>query len=150
MPKPTDPVTIAIPGFRVVSADFDPANLEGGTATLALDLASLDSGSAKRDKHLRSDDYLDVGAFATATITIGNVKRAADRAYTADATVDIHGVQQTLPVRFDVIETSADGVRIQAEHRFSRHVFAIGAAEGQEDSVAPDLTIQLRLTLKKG
>ncbi len=147
-PKPSDPVTIDIPGFRVVAAKLDPANLEGGTATIELDLASLVSNSPKRDNHLKNADYLDVEHHAIATITVGNVKRASGDRYTADATVAIHGVDKVLPVTFDVIERLPDGIRVRAEHVFSRHDFAIGAPEGAEDSAAAQQKIQLQLTLK--
>jgi len=147
-PKPDDPVTVEIPSFRVTKAAFDPAKVEGGTATVELDLASIVSGSAKRDGHLKSPDYLDVGAFAVATITIGNVKRTAKDQYTADAVVAIAGREKSLPITFEVLETLTDGIRVRGEHVFSRHDFAIGADQGAEDSVGDTQTIQLQLTLR--
>lgn len=148
-PKPTDPVTLEIAKFQVIKADFDPAKVEGGTAELALDLTSLTSDSPKRDNHLRGDDYLAVDKFGVATIKIDNVKKTGDNAYSADATVAIHGVEKKLPVAFTVIETLPDGIRIKGEHTFTRHDFSIGAAKGEDDSVGDDQTIQLQLTLKK-
>jgi polyisoprenoid-binding protein YceI len=147
-PKPDDPVTIDIPGFRVVKAAFDPAKLEGGTATIELDLASLVSDSPKRDKHVKHADYLDVEQYGIATITVDNVESAGGDHYTADARVAIHGVDKVLPVTFDVIERLPDGIRVRGEHVFSRHDFAIGAPEGGDDSAASQQKIQLQLTLK--
>jgi polyisoprenoid-binding protein YceI len=148
-PKPKDPVAIEIKSFKVVKADFDPAKVEGGTAELALDLTSLASDSPKRDNHLRGEDYLKVDEFGTATIKIDNVKKTADNAYSADATVNIHGLEKKLPVAFTVVETLPDGIRIKGEHEFSRHDFAIGAPKGEDDSVGDAQTIQMQLTLKK-
>lgn len=146
-PKPSDPVVVEIPGFRVTKAAFDPAQVEGGTATVELDLASIASGSPKRDNHLKTADYLDVDKFAVATIDIANVKKTSADHYTADAKVSIHGVEQTLPVTFEVLETLPDGIRIRGEHEFSRHDFQIGAAAG-EDSVGETQKIELQLTLR--
>ncbi len=148
-PKPSDPVVIHIRKFKVVKADFDPAKVEGGTAELELDFASLDSGSAKRDGHLQSPDYLDVGQFAVGTISVANVKKTADNTYGADATVKVRGLEKTLPVTFTVLETTATGIKVQAEHRFPRLDFGIGAPVGEEKSAPEELTIQLRLTLTK-
>jgi len=148
-PKPTDPVSIAFTKFQVVKADFDPAKVEGGSADLELDLASIESGSPKRDNHLKSPDYLDVSQFTKAAIHVDNVKKTGENAYSAEATVDVRGKQAKYPVAFTVLETLPDGIRVKAEHKFKRFDFAIGAAEGAEDSVAGDLTIQLQLTLKK-
>lgn len=148
-PKPDDPVTVSIKAWKVVKADFDPAKVEGGTAELALDLASLESGSAKRDGHLKSADYLDVGQFGTASIKIDNVKKTGDKSFGADATVNVHGVEKKLPVAFEVIASTADSITIKGGHKFSRHEFSIGKPSGEEDSVAGDLEIQMQLTLKK-
>lgn len=149
IPKQTDPVIVSLTRFAVVKADFDPAKVEGGTATIELDVTSLESGSAKRDKHLRSDDYLDVEKFAKATVVIDNVKKTGDNAYSADATVKVRDTEKKFPVTFTVLETLPDGIRIKGEHTFSRHELAIGHPEGEEDSVGRDLTIQMQLTIKK-
>jgi polyisoprenoid-binding protein YceI len=148
-PKPTDPVVIDIPKFQIVKANFDPANPEGGTAELTLDLSSMSSGSAKRDKHLSSPDYLDVAKFATVTIDVDNVKKQGGSTYTADATVSAHGVQKKLPVTFDVVETLPDGVRIHARQPWKRSDFSIGAPEGGDESTADGQEIELQLTLHK-
>jgi polyisoprenoid-binding protein YceI len=145
--KDTDPVVIDIPKFQVVKAAFDPKHLEGGTAELTLDLSSLHSSSAKRDKHLSSPDYLDVAKFATATIDIDGVKQTGADAYSADATISIHGVQKKLPVSFDVVATLADGVRIHAKQAWHRSDFQIGAPEGGDESTADGQEIELQLTL---
>ncbi len=145
--KPTDPVVIDIPKFQVVKASFDPKKIEGGTAELTLDLSSLSSGSAKRDKHLSSPDYLDVAKFATVTIDIDDVKKSGDRTYTADADIQIHGMEKKLPVTFDVIDTLPDGIRVHAKQGWKRSDFAIGAPEGGDESTADAQEIELQLTL---
>lgn len=149
IPKKTDPVIVSLTRFSVVKADFDPAKVEGGNATIELDVTSLVSGSEKRDKHLRSDDYLDVEKFAKATVVIDNVKKTGDNAYSAEAAVKVRDTEKKFPVTFTVLETLPDGIRIRGEHTFSRHELAIGHAEGEEDSVGKDLTIQMQLTIKK-
>jgi polyisoprenoid-binding protein YceI len=145
--KSTDPVVIDIPKFQVVKASFDPKKIEGGTAELTLDLSSLTSGSQKRDKHLSSPDYLDVAKFATVTIDISNVTKSNDKTYTADADIQIHGMEKKLPVTFDVIDTLADGIRVHAKQAWRRSDFAIGSPEGPDESTADAQEIELQLTL---
>lgn len=147
--KPTDPVVIDIPKFEITKASFDPQKPEGGTAELTLDLSSLTSGSAKRDKHLSSPDYLDVAKFATVTIDVDNVKPQSGSTYTADANITIHGVTKKLPVTFDVVEKLPDGVRIHARQPWKRSDFSIGAPEGGDESTADGQEIELQLTLHK-
>ncbi len=148
-PKPTDPVEVKFTAFSVTKASFDPANLEGGTATISIDLASLSTGSEKRDGHLKSESYIDLSKFTTATIDVGNVKKKDDKHYTADAKVDFHGAQKTYPVEFEVVETGTDSVKIRGEQRFARADFNLGKEPGKEESVAKELQIKLQLTLKK-
>ena len=145
--KSKGPVEVTFTGVKVVKADFDPAKIEGGKATIEVDLTTLSSGIEKRDNHLKSPDYIDVGKFATLTINVDNVKKKGDKAFTADATVKLRDVEKKYPVTFEVVESTADSVKIKGEHKFKRSDFKVGKDKG--DSVAPDLTAKLQLTIKK-
>lgn len=150
-PKPTDPVRLDFERFKVVKADFDPQKVEGGQATIEVDLSSFHTNSEERDEHLKSPSYLDVGKLATATISIDNVKLKADATYTADATVTAHGVTKTYPVTFDVLERTSDSVKIKGSHTFPRLDFGVGSdpAQNADESVGTDVTIEMVLTLEK-
>ncbi len=150
-PKPTDPVVVVFQDVDVKSAAFDPANLEGGSANIVVNLASLKTDSEKRDKHLQSPDYLDVPSFATADIAISKVKKTGDNRYSAQAVVDVHGKKQTWPVEFEVIDTTDQSVRIKAQHTFKRSDFGIGkpaGASGEPDPVADEMIAELQLSLQ--
>lgn len=148
--KPTDPVEVKIQAFKVVKASFDPANLEGGTAELELDMNSISTDDQKRTDHLKSPDFIDVGKFAMATVKVDNVKKSADNKYTADATINFHGVEKKYPIAFDVVETMADGVKIAVEHKFSRMDFSVGGDPNDpKGGISADLTLKASLTLKK-
>ena len=141
------PVDVQFKGIKVVKADFDPAKIEGGTAELAIDVTSLDSGIPDRNKHLQTPDFLDAAKFGTIDIKIDNVKKGtADKTFTADASVNAHGVDKKLPVTFTVVDQTADSIRIQATQPLKLADFGIGDAGGK---VTPDLTVKLQVTLKK-
>jgi polyisoprenoid-binding protein YceI len=151
-PKPDDPVEIHIDRFKVTKSSFDPKTIEGGTAELELDLTSINSGSAKRDGHLQTPDYIDTAKFATATIKIDNVKKKDDKHFSADAAVNLRAIDKKYPIEFEVLEVKDDGsIRIKGEHTFSRLDFGVGkdSKDPKEAPVQPDLTIKLQLTLKK-
>jgi polyisoprenoid-binding protein YceI len=149
--KPTDPVTVRFDTFRVTKASFDPKTIEGGTATIEIDLASLHSGSGERDDDLKSANFIDVGKFATVTIDVANVKRKAGQTFTADATVALRGATKTYPVTFDVIEQADDHIRIKGEQAFSRLDFSVGTdpASDPRQQVDTGLSIEMVLTLAK-
>lgn len=148
--KPDDPVEVKFEKFTVKSATFDPQNIEGGTATIEVDLTSLKTGSEKRDKHLSTADYIDTSKFTTMTIDVGNVKKQQDNKYSADAKVSLRGIEKTYPVTFEVVEAKDDWIRVKGEHKFPRLDFQVGKEKtGPDESVAHDLVVKLQLTLKK-
>jgi polyisoprenoid-binding protein YceI len=152
--KDGDPVKVKFEKFKVVKADFDPKKIEGGTATIEIDLSSLKSGDDKRDEHLKTPDYIDLNKFTTATVDISNVKKKDEKNFTADAKVKFHGAEKKYPVKFEVVDAKDDWIRVKAEQSFKRTDFKVGKKAGPDpkkgdDGVAEDLTIKLQLTLKK-
>jgi polyisoprenoid-binding protein YceI len=148
--KPDDPVKVNFEKFKVAKATFDPKNIEGGTATIEVDLASLKSGSEKRDAHLATGDYIDTSKFTTMTIDIANVKKKEGNKYTADAKVKLRDVEKTYPVTFEVVEAKDDWIKVKGEHKFARLDFKVGKEKlGPDEAVGQDLTVKLQLTLKK-
>ncbi|MCW5804621.1 MAG: YceI family protein [Deltaproteobacteria bacterium] len=148
--KKEDPVVVKFEKFKVAKAAFDPAKIEGGTATIEVDLTSLKTGSDKRDGHLATKDYFDSGvaAFATMVIDVADVKKKGDdKHFTANATVKLHGVEKKLPVEFEVVDAKDDWIRVKGEHKVKRNDFKIGKTK--DEPVADDLTFRMQLTLKK-
>lgn len=142
-------VDVVFQRFAVTEAEFDPANLEGGTATLVIDLDSLKTDSQKRDDHLRSEDYLEVSKFPNATVKISGVKKAeGDKKYAAKADVEVHGVTVAWPVTFEVVEETDAALIVQGELPFKRTEIGVGVSP-EEDSVADEMTVKVRLTLPK-
>ncbi len=146
-----DPVVVRFDRLTITRASFDPKNLEGGTATIELDPASIRTGDEERDSDLKSPEFFDVAKFGTITIDVANVKKQSDTKYTADAAVACHGMTKTYPVTFEVLATTADTVRVKGEHAFSRLDFGIGVdpAKDPTERVDTALTIHWTLTLKK-
>ncbi len=146
-PKPDDPVTVTMTGLRVVKADFDPKNIEGGTAEIEIDPGTLSSGSDKRDTHLKSPDYLDLPQFPKITVSVSDVKKAGD-GYTAKLVVKGVGKEVTWDATpFTVLETTDTGIKVKVDQKFSRDDFGLGKAEG--DSVGKDLEASLTMTINK-
>ncbi len=150
-PKPVDPVEVKIANFKIVKADFDPAKVEGGTAELELDLSSISTDDQKRTDHLKTPDFIDTSKYALVNVKIDNVKKTAENKYSADATVKFHDSEKKYPVVFDVTETTADGIRINLEHKFSRVDFNVGkdSKDPKVAPVAPELTLKANLFVKK-
>jgi len=78
------------------SFSFDAAQPEDSKVEVTLKTASLDSNHAERDKHLRSDDFLNVAKHPTATFKSTSVESTGEG--TADITGDLTLNGVTKPV----------------------------------------------------
>jgi polyisoprenoid-binding protein YceI len=149
--KPDDPVKVQFTSFKVTKATFDPKKIEGGKATIEIDATSLKTGADKRDAHLGTPDFLDTKKFPKITVDVDKVKKKADKTFTAEATVKFRDVTKKYPITFDVVDTTADSIRIKSEIKFARLDFNVGK-DSKDPKVAPaqnELVMQVALTLKK-
>ena len=78
---------------------LDPANLASSSVEVAIDAASIDTGDAQRDAHLRSPDFLDVENFPTLVFRSTRVEDGGEGKLRVTGELTIHGV--TKPVVLD-------------------------------------------------
>ena len=81
---------------------FDQEHPEQSSSSLTIDPSSVDTGTADRDAHLRSDDFFAVGTHPTLTFTSSRVVKTGDATYDVVGTLTIRGVAReiTLPVTY--------------------------------------------------
>ena len=81
----------------------DDANASASSVEFQVDAASIDTGIADRDTHLRSADFFDVANHPTLTFKSTKVEKVSDTEYRVTGPLSIHGVSKvvTLPVTFD-------------------------------------------------
>lgn len=75
---------------------YDPANVAASKVNVIVDTGSIDSNHADRDKHIRSDDFLDVSEFPKATFTSTKVTDKGEGKLAVDGNLQLHG--KTVPV----------------------------------------------------
>jgi len=74
---------------------IDPAT-KSGSIDVKIDTASVDTGHAKRDEHLRSDTFFNVAQFPTMNFKASKLRFEGDRLVGADGELTLLG--KTLPV----------------------------------------------------
>lgn len=79
---------------------YDKNNPSASRVVVNIDTASLDSNHAERDKHLRSDDFLDVRKYPTAKFVSRSYQENRDGTAVLKGDLTLHGVTQ--PVTIDV------------------------------------------------
>ena len=87
------------------SFTFDPADPSRSKVSVTIDTASIDSNNPKRDKHLRSDDFLDVKKFPKATFSSTSLKLTGKEKALLKGSLTLHGV--TRPVEIEIKQIGA-------------------------------------------
>jgi polyisoprenoid-binding protein YceI len=90
------------------SFTFDEKDPAKNKVEVTVDVTSLDSNHAERDKHLRSADFLDASKFPKATFVSTAYKFTGEN--TADLTGDLtlHGVTKPITIQVEHIGMGAD------------------------------------------
>ncbi len=78
---------------------YDPKNVAASKVKVVVDTSSVDSNHADRDKHIRSDDFLNVSKFSKATFTSTKVTDKGEGKLSVDGNLELHG--KTVPVTID-------------------------------------------------
>jgi polyisoprenoid-binding protein YceI len=81
---------------------FDPRGLGASTVTLVIEAASLHTGNASRDRHLRSSDFLDVEKFPRIVFVSRTVPAAGKGKWVVHGDLTLHGVTQPVEIPFTV------------------------------------------------
>jgi len=111
--------------WHITDAAIDEEHPERSSVTVVIDLASLDTGIDKRDRHLRSADFFDVDHYPTATARVGKIEVEDAQHFMASVQLDLHGQSKTFPMRFAIVDRSAR--RIAGEVTLKRSDFGVGA-----------------------
>jgi len=91
--------------WRVSGAEVDPTDLAASFVEVEIEVASLDTGIALRDDHLRSPDFFEVARWPTATVRVRDARPdGADEQgrprYRARFDIRIRDVEKTLEGTF--------------------------------------------------
>jgi polyisoprenoid-binding protein YceI len=108
---------------------------DGVLASGAVVVASVDTGLAEWDDHVRSADGLDAASHPQITFASRRILADGDR-YDIPGTLTIKGVSQDVPLIGRLLapapDDGADTIRIAAEATINRHAFGIKAPAGVE------------------
>jgi polyisoprenoid-binding protein YceI len=112
---------------------FNEADVTKSTVTATIDVSTVDTGVANRDADLKTDSFLDVAKFPSATFTSTNVAKNGNK-LAVSGNFTLHGV--TKPVVLDVEGPSAPAQSMMdhkthsgfsATTTISRTAYGIGA-----------------------
>ncbi len=89
---------------------YDADDVEASKITVTVDTSSIDSNHAERDKHLRSDDFLNTGKFGEAKFVSKRIENVEDDGEEFDVVGDLtlHGVTKEITIEVEKIGEGKD------------------------------------------
>ncbi len=75
---------------------YDATNISASKIEVNVDTSSINSNHAERDKHLKSDDFLDVSAFANAKFVSTSVTEKTKGEFTVAGVLTLHGISKNI------------------------------------------------------
>lgn len=101
-------ITTVRGGFKEVSGtiEYDPANPAASSVDATINAASIWTGVADRDGHLRSADFLDVEKYPTITFKSTNVKVTGEGKAEVTGDLTMHGVTKSVVLTTELLGVS--------------------------------------------
>jgi polyisoprenoid-binding protein YceI len=136
---------------------------DDGTATLVIDLATVNTAVEIRDQRMR-DIAFKVGEFPTANVTVKVDAAALDSMAPGTlstgshtATVSLHGVSKDITAELQIVKLDADTVMVQVAKPLLLAAGDFGLAEGVEElrtvaglpSINPQVVVDFSLVYNK-
>lgn len=87
---------------------YDAANISASKIEVNIDTTSINSNHAERDKHLKSDDFLDVNAFNNAKFTSNSVTDKGEGKLAIAGTLTLHGVSKDIIIDAQTVGEGKD------------------------------------------
>ena len=87
---------------------YDPENISASRIQVDVDTSSISSNHAERDKHLKSDEFLDISRFASAQFVSSSVTELADGSVTIKGILALHGVSKDIVITAEKVGEGKD------------------------------------------
>jgi polyisoprenoid-binding protein YceI len=136
--------------WAVVESHLDLDQLDQTYAIVEVMLASVDTGSDRRDEHLRTADFFDVESYPVATARGHSLVEAGhsdvgNPLFTAQFDIDLHGVQKTLPGEIEIVGDHP--MVVEARLAMDRVEFGVGPPVSRWNpmSVRAEIPVSIRI-----
>jgi polyisoprenoid-binding protein YceI len=140
------------------AVELDEKDITKSAIQASIDVASINTGVAARDNHLRSADFFDVAQYPTITFQSKSIEKAADGRLKVTGNLTMHGVTKEVvldveplsPILKDPSGTLRTGT--SGTTRISRKDFGLTwnrALEGGGVAVSDEVSITIDIELNQ-
>lgn len=88
--------------------EYEDGALEDASVEVTIDMASLDSNHAERDKHLRGDDFFAVSEYPKASFKSTGIRAMEGDTFILTGDLTLHGVTREIEISAEKIGEGAD------------------------------------------
>jgi len=129
--------------------DLDPAHPQGGKVEVAIDLASADAGGPDANSLLKSQEFLDIARFPSATFEATSIEALPDGRLQAKGPLTLKGHSASIVVTF-ATRRDASGLWFDGGTTISRLAFQVGEGQWADTSTLDDdVQIQFKLPIAR-
>lgn len=111
--------------FKEISGDGEVLSGGGAQGTLTIQAASLDSAHAKRDAHLRTDDFFDVDNHPQVVFAARSVSPAGSDSVEVAGDLTVRGITHPLTFTARISDATPEAATLTAEVPISRTKYAM-------------------------
>jgi polyisoprenoid-binding protein YceI len=109
---------------------FDPSNISASSFNVTVDVASINTGKALKNKHAVSENWFDAEKFPVIRFVSSEVT-STDSSYTVRGELDFHGIKKEILIPFTYLQEN-NKASFQGSFRVNRADFGIGKTNGKE------------------
>ncbi len=121
---------------------FDPAAPLSSSFNVTVKAASINTGNASRDRHLRTGDFFDVENYPLIRVAGEKVKAGTEKdQYLLQARIDMHGKTGQVDIPFTV-KSSGNSWLFEGSFVVNRRHYQVG---GSSWSMADNATVHLKI-----
>lgn len=132
-------------GKFAATVAFDPAKPEAGRASIDIDLASIDAGSAEANEEVVGKNWFAAKTYPTASFASSSVKALGSGRFEVRGPLTMKGRSQEVAAPVSMRQDGANAV-FEGAFTLKRLDFGIGTgAWGDTDTVANEVQIKFRL-----
>jgi polyisoprenoid-binding protein YceI len=118
---------------------------DGARIELTIDADSLDTGNAKRDKHLRSTDFFAVAEHPQVRFASTSVRESGDGRLRVEG--DLHAAGKVVAIELDATVARRDDGRLEIEATTTLDQRSLGMGSGLPGMIRPPATLHVKALL---
>jgi len=128
-----------------VSSNFKSENLEGSYINATINVNSITTKNAKRDKHLLKDDFFDVANYTTIKLVSSKIEKISENNYKLIANLTIKKTTKSIEIPIEVNENDTS-ISIKSNFNLNRRDYKVG---GKSWVLSNTVKIQIVYAAKK-